>query len=327
MGMSSKFHTKLQDELVQLGSKLGFLATKEYPLKNIYPGYSPIIDVVWFYPLSEAQSLAINKVYDLWPYWKGSKALYPYAAFEITSLDATSKTIMSEIWNLKLAGFRYSFNVVPSKNPKHPDYMHKERAERIARTLKHFSGMGDAFVVSIEELQKIIYNMKSSHSSKPPTKESSLFKTPRLKNNLHNNVMRNLAEFGRKHDFISVIEYTPKWLKRLEKRVTFIRHDVAWLLELPANTEIQFKEFLISLGVNPIRDVNPIEVLTFEVELGTFDKHSIGSVLNLAKITGRGVLVIENKKPNLVETVKLISFNRVDVRSIAECEKLFGNLK
>jgi len=320
-------HTKLQNELVQLGNKLGFLTTKEYPLKNLYPGYSPIIDVVWFYPLSEAQSLAINKVYDLWPYWKGSRALYPYATFEITSLDVTSKTIMSEIWNLKLAGFRYSFNVVPSKNPKHPDYMHKERAERIARTLKHFSGVSDAFVVSIEELQKVIYKMKNSHSGEAPIKEPILFKTPCLRNNLHNNVMQKLAEFGRKHGFISVIEYTPKWLKKFEKRVTFIRHDVAWLLELPANIEIQFREFLNSLGVSPIRDVNPIEVLAFEVEVGTFDKHSIGSVLNLAKITGRGVLVIENKKPDLVETVRVISSNRVNVKSVAECEELFKNLK
>ncbi|AFK22645.1 hypothetical protein [Pyrococcus sp. ST04] len=320
-------HTELQNELVQLGNKFGFLATKEYPLENLYPGYSPIIDVVWFYPLSEAQSSAIYRVYDLWPYWKGSKALYPYAAFEITSLDATSKTIMSEIWNLKLAGFRYSFNVVPSKNPKHPDYMHKERAERIARTLKHFSGVSDAFVISIKELQKVIYNMKNSHSDVSHIKEPLLFKTPRLRDNLHNNVMQKLTEFGKKHGFISVIEYTPKWLKRFERRVTFIRHDVVWLLELPANTEIQFKEFLNSLGVTPIRDISPIEVLAFEVELGTFDKHSIGSVLNLAKITGRGVLVIENKKPNLVETVRLISSNRVDVKSIAECEELFRKLK
>ena len=88
----------MQRSLVQLGHKLGFLARMEFPLENLFPGYSPIIDVVWFYPLSEAQSLAIKKVYDLWPYWKDSVALYPYAASEITSLDVTSKTVMSEIF-------------------------------------------------------------------------------------------------------------------------------------------------------------------------------------------------------------------------------------
>jgi len=30
---------------------LGFLATKEYSLGNLYPGYSPTIDVIWFYTL------------------------------------------------------------------------------------------------------------------------------------------------------------------------------------------------------------------------------------------------------------------------------------
>lgn len=106
--------------------------------------------------------------------------------------------------------------------------------------------------------------------------------------------------------------------------MTFIRHDVAWLSELPVNTEVQFKEFLNYLGVKPVRDVSPIEVLAFEVEVGTFGKHSIGSVLNLAKISERGVLVIENKMSNLVETVRIISFNRVDVKSIKE---LFRELK
>ncbi|KUK16730.1 hypothetical protein [Thermococcus sibiricus] len=166
--------------------------------------------LAFFYPLSEKQSLGISKLYNLWPYWKDSEALYPYAAFEITSLDATSKTIMSEIWNLNLAGFRYPFIVVPSKNPKHPDYMYKERAERIARTLKHFSGVNDAFVVSIKGLQKTIDSMKNPHSSEPLINELPRFKSPHLKKNLHNSVMQKLAEFGEKHGFTSVIEYTPK---------------------------------------------------------------------------------------------------------------------
>jgi len=91
-------HSELQRSLVQLGNDLGFLARMEFPLENLVPGYSPIIDVVWFYPLSKSQSRAIKKTYDLWPYWEGSTTLYPYAASEITSLDVTSKTVMSEIF-------------------------------------------------------------------------------------------------------------------------------------------------------------------------------------------------------------------------------------
>lgn len=55
--MSSGRHMKLQKSLVQLGRKLGFLAEKEFPLVNLFPGYSPTIDVVWFYPLSEQQPM------------------------------------------------------------------------------------------------------------------------------------------------------------------------------------------------------------------------------------------------------------------------------
>ena len=321
--MPASLHSELQRELVRLGDKLGFLAIMEYTIENLLPGYSPVIDVVWFYPLSEAQSLAISKVYDLWPYWKGSTALYPYAAFEITASDATSKTVMSEIWNMKLSGFRYAFKVVPSKDPKHSDYMHKERAERINRMLNYFSGISDVFAVSIEELQNAIgkvQNLEVKSYAEKPLK----FRTPKLRDNSHNRVLRHLAEIGDRYGFISVIEYTPRWLKKIEKSVTFIRHDVAWLSELPVNTEVQFKEFLKCLGVNPVRDVSPIEVLAFEVEVGTFDKHSIGSVLNLAKISERGVLVIENKMSNLVETVRIISSNRVGVKSIKE---LFRELK
>lgn len=81
---ATNLHIELQRNLVQLGNKLGFLARMEYPLENLFPGYSPIIDVVWFYPLSKSQSEAIKKMYELWPYWENSVALYPYVAFEIT---------------------------------------------------------------------------------------------------------------------------------------------------------------------------------------------------------------------------------------------------
>jgi len=37
--------------------------------------------------------------------------------------------------------------------------------------------------------------------------------------------------------------------------------------------------------------------------------------------------VVENKKADLIETVRLMSSNRVDVKSIDECEKLFEELK
>ena len=247
--------------------------------------------------------------------------MYPYAAFEITASDATSKTVMSEIWNMKLSGFRYAFKVVPSKDPKHSDYMHKERAERISRTLNYFSGVSDVFVVSIEELQNAIdkvQNIEVKSYAEKPLK----FGTPKLGDTLHNRVLRHLAEIGDRYGFISVIEYTPRWLKKIEKSVTFIRHDVAWLSELPANTELQFKEFLNYLGVNPVRGVSPIEVLAFEVEVGTFDKHSIGSVLNLAKISERGVLVVEKKKVDLIKTVRLMSSNKVDVKDFSEIYSL-----
>jgi len=148
------------------------------------------------------------------------------------------------------------------------------------------------------------------------------FRTPSLRDTPHNRVLRHLAEIGDRYGFISVIEYMPRWLKKIEKRVTFIRHDVAWLSELPASTEVQFKEFLKCLSVSPLRDVNPIEVLAFEVEVGTFDKHSIGGVLNLSKISERGVLVVENKKVDLIETVRLMSSNKVDIKDFSEIKQI-----
>ncbi len=320
----STLHANIQNDLAELGNQLGFWAIKEYPLKGLYSGYSPIVDVVWFYPLSDKQSLALSKVYGLWPYWSGHRALYPYAAFEVTAKDATSKTIMAEMWNLKLAGFRYSFNIVPDKDLKHPDYMHKDRAQRIARTLKHFSGIDDVFVVSINDITTAISTMQDSSVNTSLAEIARPSKISRLKDTPHNNIMRRVAKFGEEHGFISAVEYTPGWLKKLEKRVTFIRHDVVWLLRLPFNSEVLFRKFLESLSILPTRDINPIEVLAFEVELGSFNKHSIGSVLNLAKITGRGVLVLENIQADLVKTVRTISSNRVDVKSVAECESIFS---
>jgi hypothetical protein len=56
---------KLQEAHIYLGNDLGFLAYDEYPFEDLYPGYSPIIDVVWFYPLSDNQSKVIKGIYDL----------------------------------------------------------------------------------------------------------------------------------------------------------------------------------------------------------------------------------------------------------------------
>jgi hypothetical protein len=312
--MTSTLHRKLQDELVELGSRLGFLAEEECSLQHLYPGYSPRVDVVWFYPLSKDQSSAIQMVYDSWPYSSESKLLYPYAAFEITSLDATSKTVMSEIWNLKLAGFRYSFNIVPSKNPEHPDYMHKERAERIANTLKYFSGFDDAFVVPIEKLEQTISSIDSwtLHSGQRVS-----FKNPMK--NVQNDIIKGLRELGKRCGFISLSEYTPIWIKKVEKRVTPIRYDVAWLLELPVNIGLQFNQFLEYLGIKQIKDTNPVEVLVFEVESRNhLNKHSVGSILNITTIIGRGVIVMKDKTPDLVRTVKLMSSNKVEIKKVDE---------
>ncbi len=225
---------------------------------------------------------------------------------------------MSEIWNLTLAGFRYSFNIVPEKNPEHPDYMHKERALRIAETLQYFSETIDAFIISINEIQNALYKMKNLENNEIASKKSLNFKVPHLKNTPHDTIVKEIMEFGKNYGFISVAEYTPEWLKKLGKRVTFIRHNVAWLLELPVTTETKFKKFLEFLGTTAIRNISPVEVLAFEVELGAFNKHSIGSVLNIAKITGRGVVVVENKHQKLLETVRVISSNRVDIKTIEE---------
>jgi len=75
---------------------------------------------------------------------------------------------------------------------------------------------------------------------------------------------------------------------------------------------------LKSLEVSTFRDTNPTEVLIFEIELKTFNKHSIGSILNITNISGRGVIIAKNKHDKLVEIVRLISSNKVDLKSIEE---------
>ncbi|MBC7332971.1 MAG: hypothetical protein H5T85_00655 [Actinobacteria bacterium] len=62
--------------------------------------------------------------------------------------------------------------------------------------------------------------------------------------------------------------------------------------------------------------------MAFEVEVGTFEKHSIGSVLNLSKICGKGVLVVETKKADLAETIRVLSSNNVDTKDFFEIYSL-----
>lgn len=105
--------------------------------------------------------------------------------------------------------------------------------------------------------------------------------------------------------------------KKLKEEVTPIRTDTVWLLDLPPEVETGFNEFLKLLGgLQVIKSTNPVEILAF-------DKHSIGSVLNLANIFGRGVVVVSHKDEKLVETIRLLSLNRVDVKSVNEMYLLF----
>ena len=313
-------HSDLQDKLTQLGDQFGFHAFKEYYVKNLYPTYSPRIDVTWFYPLSIEQTTAIKRVYDLWPYWHEGKALYPYAAFEITVSDATSKIVLSEMWNMRVSGFRYSFKIVPNKDTKHSDRMHKERAERIDRTIRVFSGVSDTFILSREELLKGIRKLSNIEKVKNELYESNLiFKTPNLRKNLHNDLLEFLAKLGEDGGFIPVLEYRPPWLKKLKWNITMIRHDAVWLLKIPEKTKEGFIRFLNALGIEKIfRSVTPVEVLAFEVELKHLNKHSLGSILNIANVTGRGTIITKKVTKELIETVRLISSNKVDIKSLKE---------
>ena len=303
-----------------MGIQFGFRVFKEYYVKNLYPAYSPRIDVTWFYPLSTEQTTAVKRVYDLWPYWHEGKALYPYAAFEITASDATSKIVLSEMWNMRVSGFRYSFKIVPDKDIKHSDRMHKERAERIDQTIRVFSGILDAFILSREELLKGIRKLSDIEKVKNELYESNLrFKTPNLRKNLHNDLLGFLAKLGEDGGFVPVLEYRPPWLKKLKWNVTMIRHDAVWLLKIPEKTKEGFIRFLNALGIEKtFRSVTPVEVLAFEVELRHLNKHGLGSILNIANVTGRGTIITKKVTKELIETVRLISSNKVDIKSLKE---------
>ena len=135
----------LHQDLTRLGEALGFVATREVSdsllALRLAEGYKPRIDLMWSLEIDEAKRGAIAQVTG-----QGVSAVrhVPVVGIEVEGSDATTKTMMSDVANLRALGAPLGLLVV---NESYEEGLYR-RAGRAIRTMRR--NLGDLSVVPAE---------------------------------------------------------------------------------------------------------------------------------------------------------------------------------
>lgn len=132
----------IQDYLVELGNKIGFLAEPEKEvLENFKCShlYCPRYDVVWSLNLSQFKLENFIKKYIKDEGWSRLLRKVPVATFEIEGSNTSSKNQIGNFANLYLSPSMYSFVIVNNEGAKKENDTYR-RGIKIHRTVNKFWG-------------------------------------------------------------------------------------------------------------------------------------------------------------------------------------------
>jgi len=291
-------HEELIEVLAAIGAKLGFLVAEEFEFCFGKHAYMPRFDLIWFLEMPFLGHLGEMLPETPYIYKHKGRFVFPYAIFEITGVDATTKTIQTEIANIALARAKYGFVIVPSRKEK-PGQMHVARARRALDIVMEFGGWRDICVLGHDDVLKL-RGRDVIISGLPP--EHMIAKQPRglpdLINNLLSRADSNIVlrseyrpdialGYGRQHCLRSL------QLPRLDYAFIYVLNQevaagVNWFLSL-----IPSAAFYGSPGA--------IDLLGVEVERTRARKHVAGSIRNLHFYTYLGVVL--TNRPDVVQRI------------------------
>lgn len=160
----------LHHDLTSLGKALGFVATREVSdsllALHLADGYRPRIDLMWSLEIDEAKRGAIAQVtgQDV-----GALRHVPVVGIEVEGSDPTTKTMMSDVANLRALGAPLGLLVV---NESYEEGLYR-RAGRAIRTMRR--NLGDLSVVPAEaawvrEMSRKEWDPRPCALSAPPRK-------------------------------------------------------------------------------------------------------------------------------------------------------------
>lgn len=200
----------IQEQIVLIGSQLGFQAFREYSFTNMPGMYAPRYDVVWLLSVSE---LNVENVADI-PLINGK--YIPFAAFEIEGSTTSSKNQLGNIGNLKLSPCYFNFLVVNNAAVANENDTYR-RAIKIVRTIQKVMGERPLFLFDACMLEDLPAFSKTLISGKSDEKlrlkgsggeKDSIIVAKSLINKLQKSNLQ--IEYDRTPDYF-------KWAFHLEK--------------------------------------------------------------------------------------------------------------
>lgn len=130
--MSKLSTLTIQDQLVNIGEKMGLKAVKEYSFPRKMP-YNPRYDVVWFLNVEHLNIgflTGIELVDDKW---------LPLATFEVEGSTTSSKNQVGNVGNLMISPCQYHFMIVANKEAGSENDTYR-RGIKIVRTMEELLG-------------------------------------------------------------------------------------------------------------------------------------------------------------------------------------------
>lgn len=320
----------IQQELLDLGTKLGFISKTEYQFKNIQP-YTPQYDIVWFLDLKKYNL-------DTIPFFQNSfkellgkgNFLVPIVAIELENSDLTSKKQIGNIMNLYTSPAYFKL-IVTTTATKNTEDMHR-RAIRMFHSYSHLLGNRNLLVIEYENIEKIklpnftkketllsvAENQKKRKGAGGETSSKS------YSNNLYKKLKKTSLEIkGDAQPEVYDWIYSTKNVKESKSKYFYIPkldfmtgfslpESFSKWLNLLANklTKTECREFplLHFLRENPNESIF-FPLAGFEIETGN-GKHLNGGITNLATHCFMGFLVSEFEE-HLQTYQKHLGFNNV----------------
>jgi hypothetical protein len=308
---------RIHEQLVQLGTKLGFTVEREVSnsLLALRGGYAPRIDLMWSLPIDAPKRQAIAAVLGR---DNGEITHLPVVGIEVEGTDPTTKTMMSDVANIRALGAPLGLLVV-SEEASSGIY---RRAARAIRTMKQ--NLGQLSVVPVEstwmpELLKQEWSTGMADLPRPVQRQPRGGETQQWEKQVRQRLralggdagfvvsdplvppdvqVRFDAERSRRADGLKHTwdprTAEPRSMSKASDYLTSCEIDLAWLLALPRALE----QLLVALTERDpcLRShdlVYPelwkyVAAVGFELE-SQGGKHAGGALLNLAAYCVMGV--------------------------------------
>lgn len=311
MDESLSRHRHLQDVIGSIGEIIGVRAQLEYIPRLGDDSYHPRFDVAWLIEIN-CKVLYENGLELVCKEYSNDDYLeVPIALFEITGIDSTNKTLVSELASMSLFSAGYSVVVVPDqpfdKKGKKTG-MNIKRAKRIVKTMRILFGNNKLYAISHESVMETWRRIKDTRLvSKAGNDYIGCIETIRRSSGKFEEVFTSDA-----YRLFLAYEYTPSKLNYEPSMGRLVKTDKALIACLSNRVSNVVAELL-----GEAEPPSLVDIIGVEVERRTTHKHIMGSIVYLSRFYPFGIVEVhENKYKTVKSLVEYINKRRIMVRAV-----------